>query len=331
MKKYVIVDGMNMFFRAAHVVNPSAGIDNMIGMGFHIMLNSMLKAWNDYEADHVIFCLEGRSWRKDYYPEYKLNRKVERMSKTETEQENTQIMMEAFDDFCQFLTEKTNITVLRCPVAEADDMIAFWVDSHPDDHHVIVSSDSDFQQLLAKNVEIFNGVDKKHTTLYGIYDTESGGPVIDKKTGEPKVPEDPDYILFLKCIRGDKTDNIFSAFPGAREKGTKNKVGIREAYADRVNKGFAWNNFMQQRWTDHNEEEHTVKEAYERNKLLIDLRMQPDDIKLACAETITEAISAEPVQNVGIHFMRFCTRWSLNRINERATAFGKMLNAKYNV
>ena len=31
-------------------------------------------------------------------------------------------------------------------------MIAMWIQQHPDDEHIIVSTDSDFYQLLAINV-----------------------------------------------------------------------------------------------------------------------------------------------------------------------------------
>jgi 5'-3' exonuclease len=327
-KKYLIVDGMNMFFRASHVVSPSSGLDNMIGMGFHIIFNSMLKAWRDFDADHVVFCLDGRSWRKDVYPKYKLNRKADRMARTEIEAENDQIMMDAFNEFCEFVDTKTNVSVLKCSDAEADDLIAFWVDSHPHDEHVILSSDSDFVQLLAPNCSIYNGIDKVNIRLDGYYD-DNGNPVIDKKTGEQKMPLDPEYHLFLKCIRGDKSDNVFSAFPGAREKGSSKKVGIREAFEDRHAKGFAWNNFMLQRWTDHEDVEHIVKEDYERNRHLIDLRAQPDEIKIACAHTIAAAADAEAIGNVGIHFMKFCGLWDLKRLSDNSQAFSKMLNAKY--
>ena len=74
-------------------------------------------------------------------------------------------------------------------------------------------------------------------------------------------------FAFLKNVLGDISDNIFSAYPGVRTKGTKNKIGIQEAYHDMGNKGFTWNNFMLQRWTDHNGEEHQVIKDYERNKL----------------------------------------------------------------
>ena len=51
-----------------------------------------------------------------------------------------------------------------------------------------------------------------------------------------------EWILFEKCIRGDTSDNIFSA-SGARKKGTKNKVGMME-FADKDAKGFNWNNHV---------------------------------------------------------------------------------------
>ena len=43
---------------------------------------------------------------------------------------------------------------------------------------------------------------------------------------------DPEWLLFEKCMRGDTSDNVFSAYPGVRKKGTKNKVGLLKHIAD---------------------------------------------------------------------------------------------------
>ena len=60
------------------------------------------------------------------------------------------------------------------------------------------------------------------------------------------------------------------------KKGTKNKVGLLEAYEDKDPKGFNWNNLMlSQRWVDLNEVEHRVLDDYERNLVLIDSTEQP--------------------------------------------------------
>ena len=56
---------------------------------------------------------------------------------------------ETFDNFRDFISEKTNCTVLRHEKLEADDLIAGWIQAHPNDNHVIVSTDGDFAQLIA--------------------------------------------------------------------------------------------------------------------------------------------------------------------------------------
>ena len=45
-------------------------------------------------------------------------------------------------------------------------------------------------------------------------------------------------MLFEKCMRGDPTDNVFSAFPKVR------KTKLLEAFQDRNAQGFIWNNVM---------------------------------------------------------------------------------------
>jgi 5'-3' exonuclease len=298
-------------------------------MAFHITLNSIRKAWRDFNGSHVIFCLEGRSWRKDYYEPYKRNRSDARAAQSETEQEEDRVFWEAFDTFKDFVHEKTNCTVIQHPQLEADDLIAGWIQSHPDDDHVIISTDSDFGQLIAPNVKQYNGVSETTITHEGYFD-DKGNPVIDKKTNEPKKAPDPEWLLFEKCMRGDTSDNVFSAYPGVRTKGTKNKVGLTEAYEDKNSKGFSWNNLMLQRWTDHEGKEHRVLEDYERNRRLIDLTAQPDDIRAIINETINTATSAnKSISQVGIRLMKFCHLYDLQKIADQAQSYAEPLNARY--
>ena len=324
---YILVDTANMFFRARHVVRGS-DIDTKIGMAYHIMFSAINKAYKDFSGSHVVFCLEGRSWRKDAYIPYKANRAVARDALTEAEQEEDRAFWQAFDDFKDFIDQKTNCTVLQHPRCEADDFIARWIQNHPDDKHVIISSDSDFYQLISETVTQYNGIQNQHITVNGVFD-DRGRPVKDKKTGEQKFIEDPEYLLFEKCVRGDTSDNIFSAYPGVRKKGTKNKVGIQEAFADRNNKGFDWNNFMLQRWTDHEGVEHRVLEDYQRNRTLIDLTEQPDDIKQVLDEGIVEQVNKPRTSQVGIKLMKFCGKYDLQKVSENATDHANYLNAGY--
>jgi 5'-3' exonuclease len=324
---YILVDTANTFFRARHVINGDA--DMKLGMAFHITLNSIKKAWQQFNGSHVVFCLEGRSWRKDYYEPYKRNRSDARAVLTEREQEEDRVFWEAFDKFKDFIQEKTNCTVLQNPRLEADDLIAGWIQSHPEDKHVIISTDTDFVQLIAPNVKQYNGVQECTITHEGYFD-DKGKSIIDKKTKEAKAAPDPEWLLFEKCMRGDTSDNVFSAYPGVRTKGTSKKVGLTEAFEDRKSKGFSWNNLMLQRWTDHNGIEHRVLEDYNRNRQLIDLTAQPDDIRSVIKETINTSIAADKnVGQVGVKLMKFCGLYDLKKISEQAHAYAEPLNARY--
>ena len=268
------------------------------------------------------------SWRKDYYEPYKKNRAVARAALTETEAEEDKLFWETFDALKTFFTESSNCTVLRHPALEADDLVAGWIQAHPADSHVIVSSDTDFYQLLATNVVQYNGISDELHTLNGILD-KKGKLVIDKKTKEPKRIPDPKWILFEKCMRGDATDNVFSAYPGVRTKGTKNKVGLQEAFEDRATKGFAWNNLMLQRWVDHNGEEHRVLDDYLRNVVIVDLSAQPDAVKVDIATTISENSVVKSTPQIGTKFLKFCGKYDLKRISDNIQNFVDFLSAPY--
>jgi 5'-3' exonuclease len=323
---YIIVDTANTFFRARHVVQGAADIK--LGMAFHITFNSIKKAWKDFGGTHVVFCLEGRSWRKDFYAPYKANRTAVRAAHTVKEAEEEKIFWEAFDEFKKFVTEKTNCTTLQHPKLEADDLIAGWVQAHPNDKHVIISTDGDFAQLINSNVSQYNGVGDLHITHTGTFDAK-GKPVKDKKTGEPKAAQDPEWMLFEKCMRGDTSDNVFSAYPGVRTKGSKNKVGLTEAFEDRKSKGYNWNNLMLQRWVDHNGIEHRVMEDYQRNVQLCDLTAQPADIKEHINETIATHAVPKMVDQVGIRMLKFCNSYDMKKIADNIQSYAEPFQAKY--
>lgn len=324
---YILVDTANTFFRSRHVVRGDADIK--VGMALHIMFNSIKKAWNDFNGNHVVFCLEGRSWRKDVYKPYKRNRQETRDAMTQKEQEEDKLFWETFDKFKQFITDKTNCTVLHNPILEADDLIAGFIQSHPSDRHIIISTDSDFYQLIAPNVVQYNGVMETTTTHEGIFDKKNK-ILIDKKTKEPIPALNPDWLLFEKCMRGDSGDNVFSAYPGVRTKGTKNKVGLLEAFEDRSKQGYNWNNLMLQRWVDHNGQEHRVKDDYERNRILIDLSAQPMEIRKEISNTIKSATShSKNVEQVGIRLLKFCQLYDMKKIIDNINLYSTPFQARY--
>jgi 5'-3' exonuclease len=326
--KYILVDTMNLFFRAKHSTHRASDTWTKIGFCLHIMFSSVNKVVKKYGSDHIVFCMDGRSWRKDFYEPYKKNRKELRNKMNEREREEEEMFYEIFENFHKYLQERTNCTVLKNDNAEADDLIARWIALHPTDDHVIVSSDSDFYQLLTNHVVQYNGISDQLITLDGFLDSKDN-PVIDKKTKEPKEPPNPKWLLFEKCIRGDSSDNIFSAFPGVRKKSTKKRIGLLEAFEDMDKQGYAWNNLMLQHWTDHNEVEHRVIDDYVRNKQLIDLTQQPESIKESVDGTIKESVTSKDIGGVGIHLLRFCGKYDLVNISKYPEQYANWLNKTY--
>jgi len=323
---HILVDTANTFFRARHVIRGDTS--EKIGMAIHITMNSIKKAWADFNGSHLVFCLEGRSWRKDHYAPYKRNRKEIFEAMTEKEKDENKVFWECYDDLTDFIKTKTNATVLQNPRAEADDLIARWIDKHPNEKHVILSTDKDLNQLINENVKQYNGITETTITHEGWFDNKNN-PVIDKKTDAPRGAPDVEWIIFEKSMRGDPSDNIFSAYPGVRTKGTKNKIGLREAFGDRQTKGYTWNNLMLTKWVDHDGNEHRVMDDYERNKLLVDLHAQPEAIVEELDQTITQAKAEnKSIDQVGVRFMRFCAKYDLNKISEQAQLYVEPFNAR---
>lgn len=323
---YLITDTQNCFHRGMNVTH---GVDNWtkIGMALHITLNGMKKMHQMFSPTHVVFAAEGKSWRKEIDKNYKINRDLKRKEQSVEDRQLYEETMEMVNDFIEFVDINTNSTVLRKPRCEADDFIARWIQTHPEDDHIILSTDTDFNQLLAPNVKQYNPVQERLYTIHGIFDSK--GVLVKDKDGEFLPIPDPEYILFFKCIRGDTSDNVFSSYPGARVKSSAKKVGIVDAYADRHDKGYNWNSFMNHRWKHHEGHEVLVREAYEHNVKLVDLSKQPQDIIDLMDETIRESVKTTSVPMVGIHFLRFANKYELETIKQSPEPFIKMFMKKY--
>lgn len=319
---------MNSYFRALHVSHAGDDIETRVAYAIHVMLQGIAAAWRDQKATHVVMALEGRSWRKDFYKPYKADRDVKRQAATEKEKADSKAFIDGYAELIDFLSTKTNLTMLQHNRLEADDLIAGWIQGHPGDHHTIVSSDSDYHQLLSENVNQYNGVAQELHTLTGIYNKQ-GKRVIDKKTKLQKEIPDPKFILFEKCVRGDPTDNIFSAYPGVRKKGSKNKVGLVEAFADREEKGYEWNNLMMQKWAHHDGTDHRVLDDYNRNVILVDLTAQPADVRVIIEQIVKEQSVTKSNPMIGVHLMKFCGKHDLVKLSEQASTYTAILTASY--
>jgi hypothetical protein len=102
-----------------------------------------------------------------------------------------------------------------------------------------------------------------------------------------------------------------------------------EAWEDKEKGGFNWNNIMLQRWVDHDGVEHRVRDDYERNRTLIDLTAQPEAVQQQVDDYVKAGLRVENTPQVGVHFMRFCGKYELNRMSDQADSFAKWLNSSY--
>lgn len=316
---FLLVDTSNLMHRAKHIVHSTT--PDKVGLGFHIILYSILNCWKKFQAQHVVFALEGKSWRRAAYENYKATRRVSRTLRSASEIAEDAAFDDAIRELIVFLNQKTNATVLQSPGLEADDLIARWTQRFKSHKHVIISADSDFLQLISPNVKLYNGVKNETWTHEGVYDAKDQ-LILDKKTKKP-IKIDPEWFLFKKIMRGDPSDNIMSAYPGVRE--TK----LRAAFDDRHNQGFNWNVVMQQQWRDHLGQTHRVLDCYYRNKELIDLTAQPLEIIALADQVIETALNKPKVKGVGVWFLQFAQLHGLDRFSKNPQQISEILNSGY--
>lgn len=148
------------------------------------MIIASLKNVKYYKHDLVIVAIDGKgNWRKDLDPQYKSNRKEAR----EKSDIDWTYWYEQFNQLTEKLVYTTPFQYIKLDKCEADDIIAVGCKHFKDNPCIVVSSDSDFEQLVAyPNVSIYSPTSKKF-----------------------KVIDNP-YKILQKKIKKEKTDNLVS-------------------------------------------------------------------------------------------------------------------------
>ena len=127
----------------------------------HLVLNSLRyyrSKFNEKYGELIICCDSKHYWRRDYFPNYKANRKKER----ESTGHNWDVIFECINKIRDELKENFPYKVLEVYGAEADDIIATLVKScRLGEISLILSSDKDFIQLHGYQVDQFSPVTKK--------------------------------------------------------------------------------------------------------------------------------------------------------------------------
>jgi 5'-3' exonuclease len=137
-------------------------------------------------------CKRENIWRNELFPQYKANR----ANGQEDGFMGGPFFKMAYDE--ELFIKGGAKAILKHPKLEADDCIALsvkhLVNRYPQCHIYIITSDRDYLQLNAHNVDLYN------LTYKNIAENKSS-------TGNPKDD------LEIKIIMGDTSDNIPSVFP----------------------------------------------------------------------------------------------------------------------
>jgi hypothetical protein len=346
MQVFAVVDLSNLFHRARHGAMTDS--ETKVGLAMLIVFRSLRKMHRELKFDHIVFAVDHGSWRYALYPAYKSRRKLERLTANVVEQEETVLFNAALSQLVSYLDEQTRCTVLQAPAVEGDDFIAHWIARHPQDQHVIISGDSDFVQLLAPNVRIYDAINQRIIAHDRIVNEQgrSLAFTVSPKDGKIKVgsptenfaPEAEWWLkaLFIKLLRGDTGDSVFSAYPGVRYEGKK--CSIRAAWDDRRDQGYDWNNLMFQSWnklvgSDADGQPLTesvrVIDEYKINQVLIDLTKQPTNVVTILDQVMYNILARPSVNAVGIGFLRFCARHNQPAMAKEANDHVNYLNAAY--
>lgn len=242
---------------------------NEEGMLRHMILNSLRMYNAKYKSEYgeMVLCCDGpNNWRRNYYPQYKANRKKSREESDFDWEEAFRIMHQVKDE----IKENFPYKVIHIEECEADDIIGTIVQNTQEfgeyEEVMIVSADGDFKQLqIYDNVKQFSPLLKKEV-----------------KDDAPRVN------LIEKILRGDAGDgvpNVLSdddVFVDGRRQTPLSKKKL-EAFKEDLADGEL---LYAASWYRN----------YCRNEKLIDLTQTPDRLK---SKILDDFHSQDPWDNKG--------------------------------
>jgi len=217
--------------------------DTVIVSMLHEIQHMIEKFKNEFDISGIVWCMDGDSWRKKIYPEYKAHRK-------KADNINWEKLYKAHEQLGEILKEH-GIIVCREQNFEVDDIMALLTYKYKNENEdfIIYSSDSDLSQLLyytdnnigfqyysTLSQENFTFIDKveqdieKLQSCDDIFDFENNLNYTNKVI--PKI------IKFLKT--DSKNDTFISTFNYINPKEVKiNKILLGDR-SDNINSIVNW-------------------------------------------------------------------------------------------
>lgn len=244
----------------------------------HLVLNSIRAIVHKFKNEYgrvIICCDSKRYWRRDIFPYYKASRKKMREKSDLDWDMIFEVLAEVRSDLATIFPYK----VIIVDGAEADDVIGTLVPRLAAHEAVLIaSSDGDFKQLHRY------GNVKQYNPMLGIYVTSAN----------------PELELKEKILTGDSGDGIPSVLnaDSVFVEGIRQKPLSAKKKAELITQDF-------------NNPDLELYRNIQRNKLLIDLTMTPQDIK----DKIIEELESEQTGNKQL-VMKYFIEKRLNRLLE---------------
>jgi DNA polymerase-1 len=204
-KHLYLIDGSGYIFRAYFAIPPrnaSDGTPTNATFGFS---NMILKLLRDSDADGVavVFDKGKKSFRNDFYPEYKAHRP-----------DPPEDLIPQFE-MIREATRAFNLPCIQMANYEADDIIATYARraAAAGVEVTIISSDKDLMQLVGDGIVMMDPMKNKPI----------GPDEVVEKFGVP-----PDKVVEVQALAGDSVDNV----PGVPGIGVKTAAQLIEEYGD---------------------------------------------------------------------------------------------------
>ena len=220
----------------------------------HMILNSirMYRTMFKEEYGEIVLAYDSRHyWRRDVFPQYKMNRKKGREKDNFDWDSIFGLLNSIKSEFKEILPYK----FLEVYGAEADDIIATLCKEYKDQRTMIISGDKDFIQLQKyDNVSQYSPITKKMVNGHN-----------------------PDNYIKEHILKGDSSDGV----PNVLSPDHTFVEGLRQRPLSKK-KIEAWIKSE----TGMSDE---VKRNYQRNQKLIDLDNTPEDLQKSILDTFNEA------------------------------------------
>jgi len=195
-KTLLLVDGSSFLYRAFHAMPDLRNRRGEPTGAIYGVLNMLRKLRNDYPADYsaCVFDAKGKTFRDDWYPEYKAHRPPMPSD-----------LVQQIEPLHQAIAA-SGWNILMLEGVEADDVIGTLAQQARDGMRcVIATGDKDLAQLVNERVTLINTMSSETLDIAGV----------NAKFGVP-----PERIVDYLTLVGDPVDNV----PGVEKVGPKTAV-----------------------------------------------------------------------------------------------------------